>query len=250
MDRRVDYNSLAPTYDARYAFGTLPGVAAALERVAQRVGARDVLEVGCGTGHWLRVLGAAGRRIFGADASTGMLSQARPKSTALLAAARANHLPFDGPRFDLVFCVNAIHHFDDPRDFILRARELLKPGGALSITGIDPRARGRYFYDYFPGSYEFDLQRFPSFGAVLDWMAAAGLESVEYSVADVSAREFEGAAVLNDPFLAKNSNSLLAALSPAEYETGLANIRSAIAAYGGRARFREHLSFVTLTAFG
>ena len=250
MDRLVDYNSLAQTYDARYTFGTLPGIAAALERLAQRVNARDILEVGCGTGHWLRGLGASGRRVFGADASINMLAQARAKTTAPLAAARANHLPFNGPVFDLVFCVNAIHHFDDPRDFILRARALLKPGGALSITGIDPRARGRYFYHYFPGTYEFDLQRFPSFGSVLDWMVAAGLERMEYSVADVSTREFEGAAVLDDPFLAKNSNSLLAALSPAEYGAGLANMRDAIAASNGRLRFREHLSFAMLSAFG
>src|SRR5437660_25768 len=76
--------------------------------------------------------------------------------------------------FDLIFCVNAFHHFPQPRVFICEARRLLRPGGALAITGMDPHAgRDRwYLYDYFVGTQDTDLRRFSSSGTILDWMVA------------------------------------------------------------------------------
>jgi len=246
----VDYNTLSASYDARYDFGRLAGIQGALEDLIHRLGGASILEVGCGTGHWLKELEASERRIFGVDASTGMLAKAAPKAAqATLIAARANALPLHGSLFNLVYAVNAVHHFDDPRDFIEQAHDLLKPGGALSIIGIEPRSLGRYFYQYFDGTLERDFERFPSFGQMVDWMALAGFERMEYSVADRSAREFNGADVFNDPFLVKTSNSLLASLTDAEYEEGLKKMRRAVDDSNGAVRFRESLSFLMLTAF-
>ena len=121
------------------------------------------LEVGCGTGRFLEVLRETRATVFGVDASTGMLSQAAARlGSSNLVAARANQLPFVAKLFDLICCLNAIHHFDDPRGFIVDAVELLKAGGSLAIIGMDPRTiRRRYYYDYFDGAFDLDMRRYP-----------------------------------------------------------------------------------------
>ena len=96
-----------------------------------------MLEVGCGTGRWVEPLRRAGGLVVGVDASMGMLAQAR--GLADLVYARANMLPFRAGSFDVIYTVNAIHHFHDARAFIKDAAMLLKPGGcwrrSASILG-------------------------------------------------------------------------------------------------------------------
>ena len=115
--------------------------------------------------------------------------------------ARANDLPFSGSRFDVIYSVNAIHHFDDPKEFIMDAGRLLRPGGCLATIGIDPRAiRKRYPYDYFEGAFELDMRRYPSFGQLVDWSSEAGLDVVELRIVECSGLKFKGREVLTDRF--------------------------------------------------
>jgi ubiquinone/menaquinone biosynthesis C-methylase UbiE len=50
----------------------------------------------------------------------------------------ASHLPFPDAVFDLIFCVNAFHHFAHPYRFVAEARRVLRADGALAIIGMDP----------------------------------------------------------------------------------------------------------------
>ncbi len=126
----VNYDELAPVYDRRYAASPLSGVGASLETLVKTIEAQEVLEAGCGTGHWLDLLQPAVSGIYGLDPSPGMLAQAKQRGKDLrLVRGRATELPYTDQAFDLVFCVNAIHHFGDPRAFIFEARRLLCPGG-------------------------------------------------------------------------------------------------------------------------
>ena len=132
-----------------------------------------------------------------------VLQQARQRPVTLdLVRGRAGRLPFSDGTFDLVYCVNAIHHFDDRPGFVAEARRLLRAGGALAVAGMDPRrARaGWYVYDYFPGTYEADLARFPSWGTVADWMIAAGFERLAWRTVETIYDAKVGRAVLRDPF--------------------------------------------------
>jgi ubiquinone/menaquinone biosynthesis C-methylase UbiE len=247
MDRpHVDYDSLAGTYNARYNEYRLDGIERALVELVRRFRSAKVLEVGCGTGRWIEPLRQIGASVVGADASMGMLSQARVPAD--LVQARGNALPFRAGSFDVIYTVNAIHHFDDARAFIKDAALLLKPGGMLATIGIDPRAvRRRYPYDYFEGAFELDMRRYPSFGQLVDWSSKAGLDDVELRIVDNSGLRYTGRAVLGDPFLKKDSNSLLALLSDAVYAAGLRNIEAAVA----RAEQRgETLEFRSDLAFG
>jgi SAM-dependent methyltransferase len=227
---RVDYDSIASTYHQRYADGPLRGVAACLHRLASRLGPARVLEVGCGTGQWLAELNSEGR-LYGLDFSAGMLRQARRIAPgAGLARGEASQLPFPPSAFDLVYCVNAFHHFESKPAFIGQARRILRPGGVLAVTGMDPHlVDDWYLYHYFEGTLDTDLRRFPSGGQMLDWMAAAGFERVEWETAQVIRRTFTGRDVFADPFLQKHSTSQLVLLDETAYAAGLRRLEADVA---------------------
>ena len=232
MPDRVNYDAIAPTYNRRFAEQRRSGILQALEELVQAIGAERVLEVGCGTGYWLQRLGKSARQVYGLDFSAGMLAQAQQQENALdLLQGRAEELPFPAGSFDLVYCVNAIHHFHRKSDFIWQARRMLRPGGVLAVLGMDPHHRQNdwYVYEYFDGTFETDLARFPSWGQVLDWMIAAGFERMELRLAEEIGDPKYGPAVLEDPFLAKNACSQLALLSDQVYEEGLCRLRRALA---------------------
>ncbi len=63
-DTRLDYDRLARSYDQRYVEHDYRGIERTLRTVLD--GRRRVLEVGCGTGHWLEVVGG-----WGLDPSKG-----------------------------------------------------------------------------------------------------------------------------------------------------------------------------------
>lgn len=228
---RVDYDRVAPGYNRRFAGGGTRGVAVALGALAGELRPERILEAGCGTGHWLAGLASAGRRLYGLDLSAGMLAQARARRAGLrLVRGRAGRLPIAAGSVDLVYCVNAIHHFDDPRGFVHEAARLLRPGGRLAVVGSDPRAAADawYVYDYFPGTYETDLARFPPWDQVRGWLAEAGLRQIVSRTVEEIHDPKVGRAVLEDPFLAKDATSQLTLLSDEAYARGLARIRQAL----------------------
>jgi SAM-dependent methyltransferase len=233
-DERVDYDEIAPVYDERYRANLLERVSAALMALARDIGARRILEAGCGTGRWLADFQAAGFEACGLDISLRMLAQAHRRDARLpLVCGRASRLPFQEASFDLVCCVNALHHFDDKRGFIFEARRLLRPGGALATIGMNPHAEGQrerwFLYDTFPGTYESDLRRFVRPETVMAWMTEAGFARTAQQVAERIVDPKTGREVLADTFLQKHATSQLVLLSDDAYAAGLRRIEAAIA---------------------
>ncbi len=107
--------------------------ALALAEVAPRA---RVLDVGCGTGRWLRRYLSLGLEATGVDATPQMLRAARTRgTTAPLAAGEANHLPFRDEEFDVVSDVTVIQHIptaQQPQALVEMTR-VLKPGGRLIL---------------------------------------------------------------------------------------------------------------------
>jgi ubiquinone/menaquinone biosynthesis C-methylase UbiE len=245
---RVDYDRISPSYDQRFTRSSMPGVAAALQTLVGELAPQRILEVGCGTAYWLDDLrlfrpqvassgsshaGPSSPGLFGLDLSGGMLCQARRRRGPLhLLRGRASRLPYASACFDLVYCVNALHHFDQPSAFVYEAWRLLRPGGKLAVVGMDPRAEQDhwYLYSYFPGTYEADLARFPSWDTVRDWMAGAGFGRVAWQPVEEIRDAKVSRAVLDDPFLKKDAISQLSLLSDEAYQAGLRRIEAALAA--------------------
>jgi hypothetical protein len=112
---------------------------------------------------------------------------------------------------------------------------------------MDPRVvRHRYYYDYFEGAYDLDMRRYASFGHWVDTFSEAGLDRVELRIVETPSVTFVGPEILKDPFLAKESNSLLTLLPDEVYRAGLNRIEQA--AVEGKT-FRAELPFGMITGF-
>jgi SAM-dependent methyltransferase len=230
--RRVDYDAIAAEYDNRYRDTSFPGLEAALrQHVADAPGLR-VLEVGCGSGHFVQVLGRLGAQVLGLDISLGMLQQARGRSgNALLVRASAERLPCASGCFDRVCAINAMHHFDDKRAFLREVARVLPEGGTLFSVGLDPhQGLDRWFvYDYFRPTLAVDCARFPAAREIWELMDEAGFSDcvsfeVERLKLAVPARE-----ALANGKLTRHTTSQLALLSEAEYAAGIARIQRELA---------------------
>ena len=251
MRNRVNYDQVAPTYNVRYDVNPLPGVSQNLRSLLAGAGGGRALEVGCGTGHWLAELQPFASQVYGLDFSRGMLQKAQQRGLGhVLAQGEASELPYTPHSLDLVYCVNALHHFPRPQRFIAEARRLLRPGGALAVIGMDPRAgRGRwYLYDYFPETLPADLERFPSAGTLTDWMIAEGFEQTRVARVERIANMQAGRAVLSDPFLQKNGTSQLTLLSDEVYAAGLARLKRAVEQAEARGEALEFEIDIWMTA--
>jgi SAM-dependent methyltransferase len=247
QDIRKNYNSVSSTFDRRYAINPLNGTAEALCNLIAEISARRVLEIGCGTGHWLKTLAPQVERIVGLDSSSGMLLQARSSASSIdLVCGSADSLPFAENSFDIVFVVNALHHFNEKQKFVENAQHLLKAGGALAIIGLDvSSAIGHWvIYDYFPGALEYDQSRFPQWEQVRSWMKAAGCAVSPLRTVEFIKYEKRGRAILDDHFIQWHGTSQFMGLTDAQYQTGIDRIKSTIAeteARGEEAVFKSEL---------
>jgi len=228
----LNYDQIAPEYNQRYPSLQPSPRGLSLLDAARQVKAQRILEVGSGTGIWLNMLHPVTDGLYGLDYSMGMIEQARNQPAPLkLLRGSAVRLPYQDNAFDLVYCVDAIHHFGDHKAFVNEAFRALKPGGALAVIGFDPHEGTThwYIYDYFEGVYDTDLRRYPSGTALLNWMKAEGFQNVSTRVAERILNVHAGEDVLNDPFLKHNSTSQLALLNRNAYQAGIDRITAAIA---------------------
>jgi ubiquinone/menaquinone biosynthesis C-methylase UbiE len=231
MSFHVDYDSIAPAYDRRYVVNDYSGVETALWAFVGPEFTGRVLEVGCGTGHWLQLLGTHGIRAAGVDASARMLAIARAAAPdAALAVGHAEQLPWRDRAFGGVFCINAFHHFVDKLGFLGDARRVLVPGSQLMIVGLDPHTGVDrwYVYEYFEPVLAIDKLRYPASQQIRDWMQALGYSGVYTREVQHMPVRLSARAAIEHGRLDKNVTSQLAVLTDEEYQQGIARIRSAV----------------------
>jgi ubiquinone/menaquinone biosynthesis C-methylase UbiE len=99
-------------------------------------GARSVLEVGCGTGHFTRWLKGQRLMAVGLDLSAPMLRQARARSApdgTPLVRADAYRLPFADGAFDLVAFITTIEFLDAPSEALAEAIRVASRGLLLGV---------------------------------------------------------------------------------------------------------------------
>jgi ubiquinone/menaquinone biosynthesis C-methylase UbiE len=235
--RYADYDQIAQTYDRRYERNRYAGVERVLRQFVGNRPGLQILEVGCGTGHWLRVLHESENHMAGLDFSAQMLARAHTLVPGMdLIRGRAEHLPWPAGSFDRVFCINAIHHFADKPAFLTEVRRVLRPGGMFLTVGLDPHSGldQWHVYDYFKESLEIDRQRYPSLDRQQAWMVEAGFQNcltqqVEHWRYRIPARE-----ALEQGRLDKAATSQLSVLTDVEYQQGIQRIRADIQRAEGR----------------
>lgn len=226
---RVEYDAVAPAFDERYARNSHAGLERALSRFIGPAPHRAIAEVGCGTGHWLRLLAGSAAIIAGVDRSRGMLERARASNPqAVLVQATAAHLPLATAVFGRVFCINALHHFDDPEAFLRECRRVLGAQGALLTIALDPHAGldQWWVYDYFPSALDADLRRYLPTGRIREILADAGFATATTEIVQHEPAERPFELAVEEGHLDRRSASQLMVISDADYAAGMRRLRS------------------------
>ena len=104
----------------------------------------NVLDVGCGTGDFLRLLApliAPGKAV-GVDLSETMITEARQRSgenvdNLSFRVGSVLELPFPVQSFDRVLATQLLLHVPDPLKALVEIKRVLAPSGVISITEID-----------------------------------------------------------------------------------------------------------------
>jgi SAM-dependent methyltransferase len=111
-----------------------------------------ILDVGCGTGRWVRRYLELGHRPTGVDATPGMLRIARSQGTTPpLLVGEAFRLPFADAAFDCVTDVTVVQHIPaelQPKAIGEMVR-MLKPGGRLILFELI-RGKGAHIFPRTP----------------------------------------------------------------------------------------------------
>jgi SAM-dependent methyltransferase len=94
-----------------------------------------VLEVGCGTGNVLRVLGQAcpNGTVVGMDLFAEGLKYAKERTSVALVQGDMHHPPFAG-QFDIIGLFDVLEHLPDDRQVLRDLKGMLREGGALLLT--------------------------------------------------------------------------------------------------------------------
>jgi SAM-dependent methyltransferase len=155
-----------------------------------------VLDAGCGTGEalsWLHELVGPNGTVVGVDLSAAHLEAARGRLRPGVTILQADLLgaPLPVRSFDVIWCVNTIHHLRDPLQGINRLVSLLRPGGriALGQSSLLPdmyfawdsrleRVTNEAVRQYYRDRYSLDERDLTSVRAAVGALRAADLQNV------------------------------------------------------------------------
>ena len=123
----------------------------------------EVVEFGCGTGYWTRIVAGNTQHVVATDLSDAMLevaqNQLRGFPEARIQQADCASAPFPGGGFDSVLMVNLLHVIDRPSQCLQEAHRILRDGGVLIAADLT----------------SYGMRIFQRFGLVLRYLQKWGL---------------------------------------------------------------------------
>jgi ubiquinone/menaquinone biosynthesis C-methylase UbiE len=105
--------------------------------------ASSILEVGCGTGHFIRWLDEQGLRAAGLDFSWPMLERAKHLKSPFVLQGDALRLPFTSASFDLVALISTLELLPDPKQALNEAIRTARQGLVLVVLNAQSCLGGR-----------------------------------------------------------------------------------------------------------
>jgi ubiquinone/menaquinone biosynthesis C-methylase UbiE len=105
-----------------------------LLEVADRAGTARLLDIGCGTGFVIGLIGDTFSEIHGIDPTPAMLERVDlARGNITLHEGVAETLPFNDGYFDVVTAYSVLHHLADHRPALAEAARVLHPGGVFYV---------------------------------------------------------------------------------------------------------------------
>jgi SAM-dependent methyltransferase len=93
----------------------------------------QMLDVGCGLGHFLKVAMEMGWGAFGTEIASGAFDQLAKLGVNSF-CGKLESANYAGEFFDVVYCSEVIEHLLDPTTLLREIARILRPGGLLYLT--------------------------------------------------------------------------------------------------------------------
>ena len=231
--QRVNYDLIAHLYDEPGRnYDTDPNLINFLQQ--KSISQVRILDMGCGTGKQLTANHNKfpELKMMGIDLFHGMLLQAQKRCNEIIWVQGDNtNLPFRNDSFHYITNQFSYHHVQNKLRFIAETYRILKSGGRLMFTNLDPWSMADWIvYQYFPTSRQKDLSDFLPLDELVTQMQQVGFSNIQVK------RDLNRTEENISEFLVyasqRHRTSQLIAIRDYEYEQGIAKLKDDIVKLG------------------
>ncbi|MDD2752555.1 MAG: class I SAM-dependent methyltransferase, partial [Candidatus Omnitrophica bacterium] len=121
------------------------------------------IDLGCGTGWYLRALSQYGYNLVGVDNSNQLVREAQKNNeggSVQIELMDILNLDYEPESFDFAYCINSLHHLKGKNDFfaaLAQIHRILKKGGVLIVHELNTFFLFRLYLNYiFPLTSKID----------------------------------------------------------------------------------------------
>lgn len=159
-------------------------------RLRERVPAGGVvLDLGCGRGFWMRLLGARGLRPIGIEPDGARAAMAARQGSVVVGDGM--HLPIRIASVDAVWSLHILHHVTDPEAMLVEMARVLRPGGHLIMAETvedNPLIRlARRFHPHWDGVGVHSRFRARELVTMIDRAGLVAVDSRQHSLVSFAA---------------------------------------------------------------
>lgn len=167
------------------------------------------IDIGCGTGNYLKALSERGVNFIGIDPSEIMLERARSTNPDIqFICSKAEYITLPDNSFDGGMALFTLHHWDNIQEGIDQIYRVVKPAGRFIFFSFTPEQLNQYWlHYYFPEMIKVSGEVIPTEEEMRKILNNAGFKTVEtekYFIHDG----------LTDMFLYANKRNPAAYLDP------------------------------------
>jgi SAM-dependent methyltransferase len=95
-----------------------------------------VIDIGCGSGRWIKYLEGRYKKIVGLDPSKAIFAADKllsENSKVELVQASTDHIPFPEGSFDFAYSLGVLHHIPDTEKALTDSVKMVRPGGYFLV---------------------------------------------------------------------------------------------------------------------
>lgn len=111
---------------------------------------RKVVDVGCGDGHLVGILGLLGADAFGVEPSRKAGALGRARGLRIFEGYATREATIEGAPYDGFVSIHSLEHAPDPNDYLQGVHASLAPGavGLVEVPSVEQAVERARFYDF------------------------------------------------------------------------------------------------------